>query len=149
MTPDDKALSYVPHIRQAYKELITANESKLRLAINLGQVLNSAKETVKGETDKGNRKWMKFRETHFDEISHRTATNYMALAEYFGDEENWQRVANFMTGGQNQDGDISIRAAIDLMRKANGGGVTTTRASNGATTRAANAAANEAKHQAE
>jgi hypothetical protein len=126
MTDDTKALSYIPQIRQAYKELIATNESKLRLAINLGQLLNSAKETVKGETDKGDRKWMKFRETHFDEISHRTATVYMSLAKAFGDSEDWQHAANLMTGGDSRtNGDLSIRAAIELMHKANGGGVTT------------------------
>jgi hypothetical protein len=38
MTDDTKALSYIPQIRQAYKELIATNESKLRLAINLQRI---------------------------------------------------------------------------------------------------------------
>ena len=135
MSEPEKGLSYVPQIRQAYKNLKDAQASKLQLALKLGKLLIDAKQTICTDASgaelpekSSHGKWMKFREEHFSEISHSTANVYMALAK------DWARYyeANPDEAGNSQhavnlvaEGDVSIRAAIQKMREAKGGGFKT------------------------
>jgi hypothetical protein len=140
MSGDDKGLSYVPQIRQAYKNLKEAQASKLQLALKLGKLLNDAKQTIcadaSGVVKKSHGKWMKFREEHFSEISHSTANVYMVLAKDWAayceanpnEAGNSQHAVNLVA-----EGDISIRAAIEKMREAKGGGTGSARASGAGT----------------
>jgi Protein of unknown function (DUF3102) len=114
MTEPVKGLSYIPLIHTAYDILVASHQTSLSHALDLGKLLNDAKEAV------GHGGWANWLKTHCPQISHRTANVYMNLAENkdkFDAAANSQRAANFAT-----QGDISIRAAIDAVNKADGGG---------------------------
>lgn len=110
MTEQVRGLSYVPQIKEAYAELIATNESKLKLGLKLGGLLNDAKDAVGKK-----RQWMKFREDYFPEISHSTANVYMNLAKnkhkFDDNPANSQRAVNLMV-----EKDLSIRGAIELLK---------------------------------
>jgi hypothetical protein len=111
----DKGLSYVPQIKAVYEELIASHKSSLTHALHLGELLNGAKQAV------GHGAWGQWLQFHLPQISHRTANVYMKLAENkdkFSDGANSQRAAKLATKD-----DLSIRAAIDAVNKADGGGL--------------------------
>jgi hypothetical protein len=115
MTEEVKGLSYIPLIHKAYDALVASHRTSLGHALNLGKLLNDAKEAV------GHGGWANWLKTHCPQISHRTANVYMNLAKNknkFDESANSQRAANFAT-----QGDMSIRAAIDAVNKADGGGL--------------------------
>ena len=117
MTEEVKGLSYVPLIHKAYDDLVASHRTSLGHALNLGKLLNDAKDAV------GHAGWANWLKTNCPQISHRTANVYMNLAknkDKFDKPAVSQHAANMAA----QD-DLSIRAAIDAVNKADGGGLKT------------------------
>jgi hypothetical protein len=113
----EKGLSYVPQIKEAYDALMGSHQTSLMHALTLGDLLNQAKEAV------GHGHWANWLKKHCPQISQRTANVYMKLAvnkEKFEDPTNSQRAANFAAKD-----DLSIRAAIEAVNVADGGGLKT------------------------
>jgi hypothetical protein len=111
---EEKGLTYIPQIEAAWEALVESHKASLAHALNLGGLLNDAKEAV----DHG--AWGKWLEKHLPNISQRTANVYMNLAKHkdkFTVEANSQRAAILGT-----EGDLSIRDAIEAVNKADGGG---------------------------
>jgi hypothetical protein len=117
MTEEVKGISYIDPIHKAYDALVASHRNSLRHALELGKLLHDAKEAV------GHGGWAKWLKTNCPQISHRTANVYMNLEKHrdkFDKPSNSQRAANSAA----QD-DLSIRAAIDAVNKADGGGLKT------------------------
>jgi len=70
----DKCLTLVPPIHAAYQQSVSALKGSFEYALECGDLLNRAKETV----GKG---WLKWLETHCSFISKRTAADYMRVAK--------------------------------------------------------------------
>jgi hypothetical protein len=126
MNEQEKGLSYVPQIFKAYDDLVESNRASLSHALKLGQLLIDAKETV------GHGNWASWVKTNLaSKISERTAQVYMNLAknkEKFSQSGNAQRAADFMAKGDAKgESKLSIRAAIELVNKKDGGGTGTKR----------------------
>jgi hypothetical protein len=111
----EKGLSYVDQIKEAYDALMGSHQTSLMHALILGDLLNQAKDAV------GHGNWANWLKKHCSQISQRTANVYMKLAvnkEKFEDPTNSQRAANFAAKD-----DLSIRAAIEAVNEADGGGL--------------------------
>jgi len=103
-TTGDQALSDVPKIMTAYDKVISASRGSLDYAIEAGDLLNSAKNSLakKGE-------WLRWLGHNLPNIPQTTASLYMRLAEN-KNVINKQRVANAI-----DEGKLSIRAAAKLI----------------------------------
>jgi hypothetical protein len=116
---DDKALTLVGQINQAYEDLTKSYKTSLTHALKLGDLLIKAKEAV----GKPHGNWMPWLKKHCPDISYSTANIYMKLAEHYKGQFD-DHPANFQRAGilGAKDG-LSIRGAIEAMNRANGGGL--------------------------
>jgi hypothetical protein len=75
-----KGASYVPQILEAHKKVVEAERSghqrSLDAAIAAGELLNAAKEAIKGQF-----KWSEWRTEYLRDIPQTTASLYMRLAK--------------------------------------------------------------------
>jgi hypothetical protein len=116
---DDKALSLVGQINQAYEDLTKSYRTSLTHALKLGDLLIKAKEAV----GKPHGNWMPWLKKHCPNISYSTANIYMKLAEHYKGQFD-EHPANFQRAGDlGAKGGLSIRGAIEAMNNANGGGL--------------------------
>jgi hypothetical protein len=106
----DKGLSYVPQIKAAYADLLSAHANKLTCALRFADVLNQARETI------GKGAWGPWLKLHFPEISHSTANVYMNLGNHKEIVEAYSQHAVKM----GTERDLSIRGAIEEVRLALG-----------------------------
>jgi hypothetical protein len=102
---DDKALTLAAQINELQHEIMKSDKGKLQHAIEAGELLNLARETI------GVRKWSAWREEHCPHVPQTTASLYMRLATHKNIFSK-QRVARMET-----DGDLSLRAAAKLIPK--------------------------------
>jgi hypothetical protein len=72
---EEKGLSYVPQIRAAHIDVLTAEKNSLEKKLKLGTLLNDAKKEV------GHGKWTAYLEKHFPDLSHRSLNVHMQLAD--------------------------------------------------------------------
>jgi hypothetical protein len=116
-TTPDKALSLVPEILGAHKNAVDAAKGSYKYAIECGELLSLAKETVKA-THKGNRLykilWGKWQKEHLPTIPQTTASLYMRLAKAKADGLLPDPKAINKEAGE---GTLSIRVAAALIRK--------------------------------
>jgi hypothetical protein len=109
MSKEEKGLSFVPQINDAYEAVVKAEGSSLESKIKLGELLNLAKKAV------GHGPWTAWLEKHCPKISHRSANVYMKLADpdnkrKLTEKSNSQRAA-ILTGSE-----MSIRTALNELR---------------------------------
>jgi hypothetical protein len=102
---DDKALTFAAQINELQEEILKSDKGKLQHAIDAGELLIRAKETV------GARKWSAWRDEHCPHVPQTTASLYMRLATHKAIFSK-QRVARMA-----EDGDLSLRAAAKLIPK--------------------------------
>jgi hypothetical protein len=102
---DDKAQTLAAQINELQEEILKSDKGNLQRAIDAGELLNLAKETV------GARKWSAWREEHCPPVPQTTASLYMRLATHRAILSK-QRVARMA-----EDGDLSLRAASKLIPK--------------------------------
>ena len=102
---DDKALTFAAQINELQEEILKSDKGKLQHAIEAGELLNLARETV------GARKWSAWREEHCPHVPQTTASLYMRLAAHKSIFSK-QRVARMA-----EDGDLSLRAAAKMIPK--------------------------------
>ena len=105
--PDDKCLTLIPQIHEGYKNSVSAAKGFFEYALECGDLLNRAKETV------GKGKWLEWRATHCSFIKQRTASDYMRLATAKADGTLNQQALDKLAA----DGELSIRGAIALLPK--------------------------------
>jgi hypothetical protein len=107
---DEKGLSYVPQIKAAYSEVLSAEKNSSEKKLKLGTLLNDAKKEI------GHGKWTAYLQKHFPEISHRSLNVYMQLADpdnkaKFEATSNSQRAAILDSGGV-----TSVRKALSEIK---------------------------------
>jgi hypothetical protein len=105
MSNEDKALTFATQINHLQQEIMNSDKGKLQHAIEAGELLIRAKETV------GSRKWSEWRERNCPKVPQTTASLYMRLATHKAIFSK-QRVASLEAGG-----DLSLRAASKLIPK--------------------------------
>src|SRR5215472_12961743 len=75
-----KGLSYVPQIIAAHQQVVAAeragHQRSLDAAIAAGELLNAAKEAIKGQF-----KWTEWRSEYLKDVPQTTASLYMRLAK--------------------------------------------------------------------
>jgi len=105
MATEEKGLSYVSQIKEAYDAMIKADGNVLDAKLKLGQLLKGAKDAV------GHGNFNHYLGLHCSYISHRSANDYMKLAEHrekLADIRSALRISS--------EGDLSIRAALRAIR---------------------------------
>ena len=107
---EEKGLSFVPQIRAAYSDVLSAEKNSFEKKLKLGTLLNDAKKEV------GHGKWTAYLEKHFPDISHRSLNVYMQLADpdnkaKFEATSNSQRAAILDSGGV-----TSVRKALSEIK---------------------------------
>ena len=100
------ALSLVPQINAAHQKAVNASQTPLQHAIKAGELLNTAKETVKAAKEKW-LPWLK----ELSDIPQTTASLYMRLAANQAALDQ-QRVASLA-----DEGKLSIRSAGGVLPK--------------------------------
>jgi hypothetical protein len=88
-TDDVVALSLVGPIMTAYNAAEEAGASALGFALECGQHLNSAMETVESHGGKGKGKWKKWREKNLPTVSEETERLYRRLAKAHAMKEDF------------------------------------------------------------
>jgi hypothetical protein len=107
--PSDKGQSYVPQILAAHDGVISNSQGALAYAIQAGELLNDAKETMKGKRGA----WGKFCNENLPEklLPQTTRSMYMRLAEHkvvIGEKQ-------IELTEMSAKGSLSIRAALKLL----------------------------------
>jgi hypothetical protein len=108
---DDKALTLAQQINDLYQKVVKTSVGALDHALDAGDLLIRAKETVKADKKSG--KWTVWLKENCTKLPHSTANLYMHLAANREVIENSQRVSNSDAGA----GKFSIRSALKLIPK--------------------------------
>ena len=106
---DDKALTLAQQINDLYQKVVKTSVGALEHALDAGELLIRAKQTVKA--DKKGGKWMDWLKENCPKLPQSTANLYMHLAKNREVIENSQRVSNSEAG----EGKFSIRSAAKLI----------------------------------
>jgi hypothetical protein len=109
-----KGLSYVPQIIEAHKQVVAAERSghqrSLDAAIAAGELLNAAKEAIKGQF-----RWSEWRSEYLKDVPQTTASLYMRLAK---NQDRLRKPSGELTTGVAKlaaTGELSVRKAASLL----------------------------------